>query len=168
MLMTARVPPLPAAEDTTPSLPVYPSRETALAFNRGAIFVVLAPSSQTRSRAQSFPPRPAKPKRHALGVLNAYKMQSLRLVPGSDPSLRWTLTDLAGRWWDGAMQELDIYHGGLLMRPAHPVMTRITPWGMRAVFKFRLLPHYKVLHLAQLNRRYPEIAEDHPELLVWP
>ena len=144
MIALSRIAPL--VDLVPPERPLRPNKETALAFNKGAIFVLLDVS------------------RGAPALVEAFKFENFRLT---DEDVRWTLTNLAGRWWDGAMQELDIHRSVVFLRPANPIMSRPTPWGTRAVFKFRLPGAYRVMHLAQFRRQYPRIADLHPELVDW-
>lgn len=148
MLTTAHVVPMPVATGGPDLSTFKPSKETALAFNRSAIFVLIVDPRRTQE----------------LEIIDAFRFETLR-ADTTDATVRWTLRNRKGTYWDGAMQELAIYRDQVLLRPANPIMTRVTPWGPRVVFKFRLPPCYRVMHLAQLHRAYPHTKGAFSELL---
>lgn len=148
MLTTAHVSPLLMPEPRVDLSKFKPSKETALAFNRSAIFVLIVDPRRTQE----------------LEIVDAFRFDTLR-ADATDATVRWTLRNRSGKYWDGAMQELAIYRDQVLLRPANPIMTRVTPWGPRVVFKFRLPPCYRVMHLAQLHRAYPHTQGAFSELL---
>ena len=103
-----------------------PSKQVALGFNQGSIFVLFDGDMHTGR------------------LIEAFKFE--KLAQAGD-WIRWTLVSNSGVWFDGAVRETAVYQNRVFVRPTYPLISQETQFGRRVQFKVRLPHRYQVHHL---------------------
>jgi hypothetical protein len=147
MLSAAKIRPLESFfEPVVQKKPPRPDKETALSLAEGSIICLC-----------DSPPNVIP------NVLRTFHVQSLKIVKGlGQDSVRWTLVDDTGCWFEGSNQPVDLYQGSLIICPDLPARFKTGPYGLQAVMKFKLPWTYRIHHLTYLRRRFPSaVAQLH-------